>query len=190
MTETSRFHSVNWTDETVQQVIALQRNGLSASQIALKLQDKFPGVTRNAVLGKLHRLGLSGGGNPARVRRVDDHGNPILRVPKQYTEPRKWTKRIEGFDHKPAKMAKRKLLVMQPPAANPFIGITITELTDKTCHWIVGEPCDLIYCGAVTTVGKYCPQHTALAYEGPGYQQAKANELAWAEVPAIAIAAE
>ncbi len=47
---------MNWTDERVELLKKLWADGLSASQIAAELG----GVTRNAVIGKVHRLGLSG----------------------------------------------------------------------------------------------------------------------------------
>ena len=62
-----------WTDDRVDHLRELWSKGLSASQIAAQLGD---GVTRNAVIGKAHRLGLEGrpspirgGGSGIRVRR-------------------------------------------------------------------------------------------------------------------------
>ena len=52
-----------WTEERVEMLKQLWTDGLSASQIARKMG----GVTRNAVIGKVHRLGLSGRATPARV---------------------------------------------------------------------------------------------------------------------------
>src|SRR5207248_8365901 len=47
---------ITWTDERVEQLKKLWESGLSASQIAAELGN----ITRNAVIGKVHRLGLSG----------------------------------------------------------------------------------------------------------------------------------
>ena len=47
---------MSWTDERVELLKKLWADGLSASQIAAELG----GITRNAVIGKVHRLGLSG----------------------------------------------------------------------------------------------------------------------------------
>lgn len=52
--------SLSWTDERVTALKKLWLDGLSASQIAKQLG----GVTRNAVIGKVHRLGLSGRAAP------------------------------------------------------------------------------------------------------------------------------
>src|SRR5258706_5925282 len=53
-----------WTDERVEQLKKLWSEGLSASQIA----GRLGGVTRNAVIGKVHRLGLSGRATTSRMK--------------------------------------------------------------------------------------------------------------------------
>ena len=53
---------MSWTDERVEQLKKLWAEGLSASQIA----GRIGGVTRNAVIGKVHRLGLSGRATTSR----------------------------------------------------------------------------------------------------------------------------
>ena len=53
---------MGWTDERVELLKKLWQDGLSASQIAKQLG----GVTRNAVIGKVHRLGLSGRATPSK----------------------------------------------------------------------------------------------------------------------------
>src|SRR5437899_1237256 len=55
-----------WTDERVDQLKTLWTEGLSASQIARVLGE---GITRNAVIGKVHRLGLAGRATPSRADR-------------------------------------------------------------------------------------------------------------------------
>src|ERR1700749_2552952 len=56
---------LNWTDDRVEQLKNLWTEGLSASQIARALG----GVTRNAVIGKVHRLCLAGRASPSRSER-------------------------------------------------------------------------------------------------------------------------
>src|SRR5204863_6919853 len=69
---------MTWTEERVELLKKLWQDGLSASQIAAELG----GVTRNAVIGKVHRLGLSGRGQPTssikRQRRT--HSTGVRRV--------------------------------------------------------------------------------------------------------------
>jgi len=56
---------LTWSDDRVEQLKKLWENGLSASQIAAELGN----VTRNAVIGKVHRLGLSGRATPSQPQR-------------------------------------------------------------------------------------------------------------------------
>src|ERR1700742_2839647 len=63
---------MGWTDERVELLKKLWLDGLSASQIAKQLG----GVTRNAVIGKVHRLGLSGRATPSQPQR------PIFKAPR------------------------------------------------------------------------------------------------------------
>src|SRR5204863_2873937 len=58
--------NMGWTDERVELLKRLWQDGLSASQIAKQLG----GVTRNAVIGKVHRLGLSGRAAPSKPART------------------------------------------------------------------------------------------------------------------------
>ena len=79
---------MGWTDERVELLKKLWLDGLSASQIAKQLG----GVTRNAVIGKVHRLGLSGRAAPSQPAR------PVFKAPRpprpvQAPAPR----RIEAF---------------------------------------------------------------------------------------------
>src|ERR1700739_3964082 len=57
---------MGWTDERVELLKKLCQDGLSASKIAKQLG----GVTRNAVIGKVHRLGLSGRAAPSKPART------------------------------------------------------------------------------------------------------------------------
>ncbi|MBE7216994.1 MAG: GcrA cell cycle regulator, partial [Caulobacteraceae bacterium] len=64
---------MGWTDDRVDSLRKLWLDGLSASQIAKQLGG---GVTRNAVIGKVHRLGLSGRATPSKPAR------PVMRTPR------------------------------------------------------------------------------------------------------------
>ncbi len=65
MREPVNTQLLNWSDDRVEQLKNLWTEGLSASQIARALG----GVTRNAVIGKVHRLGLAGRASPSRTER-------------------------------------------------------------------------------------------------------------------------
>jgi GcrA cell cycle regulator len=150
-----------WTDERVELLKKLWAEGLSASQIARELG----GVTRNAVIGKVHRLQLSGRAKPAssapRVRRPRAarparpaaapavHGNLALK-----TAPLPAPRRLVSMD----------VVVPIPLKAS------ILNLTDKTCRWPIGDPGeeDFCFCGHAPREGApYCEYHANVAYQQP-----------------------
>lgn len=63
---------MSWTDERVEKLRELWGQGMSASEIADLLGD----ITRNAVIGKAHRLGLSG--RPSPIKKKETKGATIL----------------------------------------------------------------------------------------------------------------
>ena len=77
---------MSWTDERVETLKSMWSDGKSASQIAKELG----GVTRNAVIGKVHRLGLSnrvGGEHPDGRRRGAPSPSPDGRASRRRGAP-------------------------------------------------------------------------------------------------------
>ena len=144
-----------WTDERVATLTKLWMAGLSASQVAAQLG----GVTRNAVIGKVHRLGLSGRAKPSRL---------MKRKRKANTTPR-----------------KRRAVQLSPPA--PVRAITpaqtppleakkmengeyanILSVQEHMCKWPIGDPssAEFRFCGRGTDKDDpYCKAHAQLAYQ-------------------------
>ena len=69
---------MNWTDERVELLKKLWNEGLSASQIAAQLG----GVSRNAVIGKVHRLKLSGRGKTTTAAPRSKKVNTVAATPR------------------------------------------------------------------------------------------------------------
>ncbi|HFC04341.1 MAG TPA: GcrA cell cycle regulator [Rhizobiales bacterium] len=153
-----------WPDERVEILKQLWTDGLSASQIAAKLGD---GITRNAVIGKVHRLGLSGRGSPARVAR------PRTRRPRQPSAPKRMpTNGNAALKAKPSAAPVRR----REPAPEPIRLVDIPEgerigilsLTEKTCRWPLGDPGsdEFCFCGQLPQDGTpYCDYHASVAYQ-------------------------
>lgn len=105
----------SWTDDRVQILSRLWREGQSANQIARALAG---GVTRNAVIGKIHRLGLSG-----RARRARSKSKP----------PRASRQRVG-----PARMFAKATLPDCTMRA-PQTGLaTIVSICRGQCRWPLG----------------------------------------------------
>jgi GcrA cell cycle regulator len=151
---------MTWTDERVELLKKLWTDGLSASQIAAELGS----ITRNAVIGKVHRLGLSGRAkSPAsttpRPRKPRSH--PMLRVARP--SMRGNTALAHAFDYE---------LEPEPELIANVIPIgqrrTLLELTEETCRWPIGDPgtADFFFCGGQTLTSlPYCAYHSRVAYQ-------------------------
>jgi GcrA cell cycle regulator len=158
---------MSWTDERVELLRKLWMDGLSASQIAAELAN---GITRNAVIGKVHRLGLSG-----RVKCAAPSSAPRPRPsaprPQRPAAPRQSGPVIRGAT----------ALALQPeafhaPAQRPVDEVvipiservTIMELREGMCRWPLGDPAtpDFRYCGGRSDIGApYCVAHSRMAYQ-------------------------
>ena len=144
---------MGWTDERVALLKKLWLEGLSASQIAKQLG----GVTRNAVIGKVHRLGLSGRATPSSPPR------PAFKAPRP---PRP----AAG-----ATLAPRRALVHPPTAPQPQAAYYVEEPGSATvltlgahmCKWPIGDPASdgFTFCGRRIGDGSYCTEHARLAYQ-------------------------
>jgi GcrA cell cycle regulator len=147
-----------WTDDRVQTLTRLWLEGQSASQIARALAG---GVTRNAVIGKVHRLGLSGRAKPS---------TPGARPPR--------AARLRRPPRAVASTPRRTILA--PPAAPPEVGTaTIRTVRRGQCRWPYGDPqADRFsLCGAAAVRGAYCAAHAALAYRAPSARPPRDNLL-------------
>ena len=158
-----------WTEERVERLKKLWIDGLSASQIAAELGE---GVTRNAVIGKVHRLGLSGRGKPA------GSGTPRPRktAPRAPSAPTT----LDAFRRRGATVlaAARAPQPEPEPAFEPLPEeevvipmserVTIMELRDSMCRWPLGDPSspDFRFCGLRShTSAPYCGYHARIAYQ-------------------------
>jgi len=146
---------------------------LSASQIAAQLG----GVSRNAVIGKVHRLCLPGrakAGGTTAAARTTKRPAPAPRATTFAARPTTRTvARAEG-----ATMLKEEVEVdsleeaVFVPANNVVVPIlkrlALTDLTERTCKWPVGDPMkdDFYFCGCESPdASPYCTYHAKMAYQ-------------------------
>jgi GcrA cell cycle regulator len=158
---------MSWTEERVELLKKLWTEGLSASQIAGRLSH---GVTRNAVIGKVHRLGLSGRATPQRAAR------PRTRRTREPTHPGRLLLPTAGATAlKPAHRAEPAPRPEPEPEPIRLIDIpkgervSILMLSERTCRWPMGDPGteDFFFCGHTPKAsgGPYCEYHARLAYQ-------------------------
>ncbi|HVZ52312.1 MAG TPA: GcrA family cell cycle regulator [Pseudolabrys sp.] len=148
---------MGWTDERVELLKKLWADGLSASQIAAELG----GISRNAVIGKVHRLGLSGRAkSPSsaapRPRKARSSGH-MLRV----ARPTMRGNTALAFEYEPEPEPELAEIPVEQRK-------TLLQLSEKTCHWPVGDPGspDFYFCGGETATDlPYCSYHSRIAYQ-------------------------
>lgn len=123
-----------WTKQQTERLRQLVKKNIPAGQIAADLKV----FTRNAVIGKIYRLGLS---KPRPPPRDKDSSGAVKSL-------------SEGILRQKKPLLKKQLL-------------TVLDLTDKTCKWPIGEPGTVAFhfCGATPVSGfPYCDKHVANAY--------------------------
>jgi len=181
---------MSWTDERVETLKKMWGEGQSASQIAKELG----GVTRNAVIGKVHRLGLSnraGAGAPAPAATPEPKPKPVevkAKPPAPRTEPAREIKPDEPETRVTVPHVRKPIIPAgQPlppqPSANEISPealakvneiekkskkISLMELTERTCKWPVGDPAtdNFWFCGLPVQQGKpYCEAHVGVAFQ-------------------------
>lgn len=177
-----RFDGRNgeWTAERVELLKELWADGLTGSQIAAELG----GITKSSVIGKIHRLGLSGrkpGTKPGSkhphvgVKRKQSSAAPRLRIPRPMPEKIK-VRRVGYFDGKFAEMdAIEFALPPSLPAADIPIGQrkTFLELGNAHCRYAYGDvgESNFFFCGAeeadVSAGRPYCAFHARVCFNKP-----------------------
>ena len=178
---------MSWTDDRVEILKKMWGEGQSASQIAKELG----GVTRNAVIGKVHRLGLSNRAGSGGNTKTEAKAKPAAKTeakPKAATKPEAATEAEPEAEYKPVLPVRKQIIPAgQPlppqPSANEISPealakvseiekmakrLTLMELTERTCKWPVGDPAtdDFWFCGLPVKTGKpYCEAHVGVAFQ-------------------------
>ena len=137
-----------WSEERTALLRKLWAEGLSASQIAKQLG----GVTRNAVIGKVHRLGLAGRASQYKATTKRPQRRTRVRfIPPSVLRPIKV---------RPPTPSAEDLHNLPPEGA-----LTIETVRDGQCKYMAGEGPDALVCGRSTPLGSWCSLHVKLVYQ-------------------------
>ena len=172
---------MNWTDERVELLKKLWAEGLSASQIAAQLGN----VSRNAVIGKVHRLKLSSRGRATAApaakkkmvattatvqRSVTPAARPAATQPPRILTATSGANALQmQFDAEPVTHQQLR------PTSDVVVPISrrlhLVDLSERTCKWPNGDPLseDFSFCGNdAKDASPYCGYHAKVAFQPVG----------------------
>jgi GcrA cell cycle regulator len=147
--------TATWNPERVEQLRSFVGAGLTCSQIAAEI-----GVTRNAVIGKIHRLGL-GPGRPAAA--------PGRACPPRLRRPRASTQR------QMLRLISADGATVEAAPVDSAQRCSLLELEQGKCRWPISDPgaADFAFCGNEAIAGfSYCAGHARMAYRPPARRRA------------------
>jgi GcrA cell cycle regulator len=157
---------MSWDGERVELLRKLWQDGISASRIATQLGA---GITRNAVIGKVHRLGLAGRAKPA--------SSSGAQRPRRTAAPHAATQKTVALRGNTLMLREVVIAEEYEPRVLPQAvvipiseRVTITQLRENMCRWPLGDPLtpEFRYCGTkCDTSTPYCLPHGRMAYQAP-----------------------
>ena len=136
---------MSWTDEKVAKLKELWGKGSTASQIA----EILGGVSRNAVIGKAHRLNLSG-----KIIAKKNSNNQKIN-------------KSNNFNSKKTRRGKIKSIIIEKDF-EPENPKQLEELDEKSCKWPIGHPNEenFYFCGRTSLKDfSYCKLHLLYAFQ-------------------------
>lgn len=158
-----------WTDERAEELARLWKSGLSASQVAAQLG----GVSRNAVISKVHRLGMAVRGRTVGMEMRMAMGlAPVVKVKARRpsaSQRQDLAKTLGRTAFAGASVATKR--PAEPPLPPAALFLPLTALTDRSqCRWPIGDPRadGFGFCAVKTDSQPYCEFHRLLAYQPAG----------------------
>ena len=174
---------MSWTEQKIQMLKEMWGHGYSASEIAKRLG----GLTRNAVIGKAHRLKLSS--RPSPIKREDEITGSLASAANvmptmKSTHKRVMLRPLPVVPTPPTVKQQGKDVFSAIDGIKRTEGVAVTKAGDRHCRWPVGDPRspDFRFCGCSAYEGlPYCIDHARVAYQNVGKKQRAAESEAPSE---------
>ncbi len=144
-----------WTEEMIDDLKQMWKEGLTTNEIAKRL-----GVSKNSIVGKVHRLNLKA--RPSPIKKKEENPAPVTVVSEE-TSAKKTSGTIKKIN-----ITAVNVISAKPQKKDSCI--KLTELDSHTCRWPIGDPRDdnFCFCGKAVRSGQtYCEDHSAIAYVKP-----------------------
>lgn len=141
-----------WTDEMVDKLRQMWTEGKTATEIAKEL-----GVTKNSIVGKVHRLCLTARPSPIKSKE-EEPVEKAEEVKKETSVEIEENAELAAEPVKPEKTEKKR---------KNSTHVKLVELDSHTCRWPLGDPRDedFCFCGRKVRMGQtYCEEHANMAY--------------------------
>ena len=152
-----------WSAERVEILVKRWKEGLSAAKIAEELGET---ITRNAVIGKIFRLGLS---NQRRnQQKALEAEETKVEVQDQTTETEPIEPASSAAETEPTELDPATIMALAKQAESTSPKLGVLELTERTCKWPIGDPSkeEFWFCGHPSEPGKpYCLPHNRIAIQ-------------------------
>ena len=158
------YKKMVWTDEAVEELKKMWDKGMTTGQIAKALN-----VTKNSIIGKVHRLCLTA--RPSPIKKSTDKTEKKAAPQKQVKETKK---EVQKETAKPISKKEKAPVAEQekkPIQVVEETNIPLVKLDNHTCRWPMGDPRDedFCFCGKRIRTGQtYCEEHAAVAYVKAG----------------------
>ena len=162
---------MGWTPELIKDLKRLWNKGLTTVEIGNRI-----GMSKNAVVGKAHRLGLEG--RPSPIKKSAKKTIVVEEKANKKVEPENVTGQVatdvEELESS-SFLPPEDLLKAEPMPEMPNSkkgkqkGTQLVDLKPNACRWPLGDPkdADFCFCGQECANGKiYCEEHCAVAYTG------------------------
>ena len=148
---------MDWNEERTAALTKMWLDGMSASQVARQLG----GVSRNAVIGKVHRLGLDSRQTPSRPRSLGGRPAGSSRASTSVVQAHRSATASPAGPVAPVRPA-----VVQPACVELKPTASLLSLKAHACRWPIGDPgsSDFGFCGrGFNGIGSYCADHAQVS---------------------------
>jgi GcrA cell cycle regulator len=148
-----------WTEQMVEDLRQMWLEGLTANEIAKKL-----GVSKNSIVGKVHRLCLTA--RPSPIKKKEElKPETVAEILPETSQENLPEVEQEDISHNADVYASKPVDIQ---------GVKLVNLDSHTCRWPLGDPRDedFCFCGKKVRAGQtYCDEHAAMAYVKAGIKR-------------------